>query len=33
MEPGPEHPPTIICVASFFKGNEFIRAWGRRRWA
>src|SRR5947207_2273012 len=21
-----EHTPTILCVASFFKGNEFIRA-------
>src|ERR1044072_4657544 len=20
-----ENPPTILCVASFFKGNEFIR--------
>lgn len=25
MEPAQEHPPTILCVASFYKGNEFIR--------
>ena len=30
MEPTQGHPPTILCVASFFKGNEFIRECRRR---
>ena len=30
MEPTQEHPPTILCVASFYKGNEFIRECQRR---
>jgi hypothetical protein len=30
MEPTQEYLPTILCVASFFKGNEFIRECRRR---
>src|SRR5215207_6132619 len=30
MEPTQEYLPTVLCVASFFKGNEFIRECRRR---
>src|SRR5438045_6275929 len=30
MRQPPDNSPNILCVASFFKGNDFIRECGRR---